>query len=92
MCPTASRWNSSGGSGSHQQDWLNAVREGRPAGSPFDYGGRLTEIGLLGVIALRFPGRRLQYDEKAARFTDCDEANPLLDPPYRTGWDQPGNA
>src|SRR4051794_13645 len=72
--------------GSHQQDWLNAIRKGRQAGSPFEYGGRLTEIGLLGVIALRMPGRKLRYDEKAVHFTNCDEANRWLNPPYRRGW------
>ncbi len=72
--------------GSHQQDWLNAVREGRQAGSPFEYGGRLSEIGLLGVIAIRMAGQRLEYDEKAIRFTNSDEANRWLDPPYRSGW------
>lgn len=71
---------------SHQQDWLNAVREGRPAGSPFDYGGRLSEIGLLGVIAIRMTGQKLEYDEKAMRFTNVEQANRWLSPPYRTGW------
>ena len=72
--------------GGHQRDWLDAVREGRPAGSPFEYGGRLSEIGLLGVIAVRMSGKKLQYDERAMRFLNCDEANKLLDPPYRSGW------
>jgi predicted dehydrogenase len=72
--------------GGHQHDWLNAIREGRPAGSPFEYGGRLTEIGLLGAIAIRMTGKKLQYDEQAIRFTNCDEANPLLDPLARAGW------
>jgi predicted dehydrogenase len=72
--------------GSHQQDWLNAIREDRQAGSPFEYGGRLSEIGVLGVIAIRMTGQKLQYDEKATRFTNCDEANRWLNPPYRSGW------
>jgi hypothetical protein len=72
--------------GGHQRDWLDAVREGRPAGSPFEYGGRLSEIGLLGAIAVRVSGKKLQYDEQAMRFTNCDQANRLLDPPYRSGW------
>ena len=71
---------------SHQKEWLQAIREGRPAGSPFEYGGRLTEIGLLGVIALRLPGQKLQYDEKAMRFTNHEEANRWLNPPSRAGW------
>jgi predicted dehydrogenase len=70
----------------HYRDWLNAIREGRPASSPFDYGARLSEIGLLGAIAVRFPGVTLRYDPVAVKFTNCDEANALLNPPYRAGW------
>ncbi len=72
--------------GNHQRDWLDAVRAGRQSGSPFEYGGRLSEIGLLGVIAIRMSGQKLAYDEKAMRFTNNDEANRLLSPPFRSGW------
>jgi predicted dehydrogenase len=71
----------------HHPDWLLAIREGRPAGSGFDYGGPLTELGLLGLIAIRFAGRRLEWDAEQTRFTNCDEANPLVDPPARSGWE-----
>jgi predicted dehydrogenase len=71
---------------SHQKDWLNAIRDGKQAGSPFEYGGRLSEIGLLGVIAIRMGGKKLQYDERKMQFTNSDEATKLLDPPYRKGW------
>ncbi len=41
----------------HHQDWLDAIRTGRKAGSDFfAYGAPLTEIGMLGVIAGRFAG------------------------------------
>jgi len=70
----------------HHQDWLQAIREGRPAGSNFDYGGPLTEIALLGAIAIRFPGTKLEWDAENMRFTNCDEANQYVDPPYREGW------
>ena len=72
--------------GSHQKDWLDAIREGRPASSPFDYGARLSEVGLLGMVAIRMSGTKLQYDEKAMRFTNSEEANRWLNPPYRAGW------
>lgn len=72
--------------GGHHRDWLNAIREGREASSPFSYGARLTEIALLGAIAARFAGTELQYDGKAARFTNSDAANRLLRRPYRGGW------
>jgi hypothetical protein len=70
----------------HHQDWLLAIREGRPAGSNFDYGGPLTEIGLLGMIAIRFPGTQLQWDSDNMRFANCDEANAYVAPEYREGW------
>lgn len=70
----------------HHQDFLSAIREGRKAGSDFAYGGPLTEIALLGVIAMGFPGRKLTWDAAAARFTDCDEANRPIAPTYRIGW------
>jgi len=70
----------------HYKNWLNAIREGRQAVSPFEYGARLSEIGLLGVIAMRMTGRKLEYDAKAMKFTNCKEANKWLNPPYRKGW------
>lgn len=70
----------------HHADWLLAIREGRPAGSNFDYGGPLTEIALLGVIAIQFPGQKLEWDAANMRFTNFEEANALVSPPYREGW------
>ncbi len=70
----------------HYKDWLNAIREGRQASSPFEYGARLSEVGLLGMIAIRMAGRRLEYDAKSMKFTNCDEASKWLNPPYRKGW------
>ena len=68
-------------SGGNCKDWLNAVRAGKHTNcAPFSYGGRLSEIGLLGTIAMRFHGKRLTYDEKAMRFTNNDEANKFLQP------------
>ena len=74
----------------HHGDWLAAIREGRQASSSFDYGGPLTELGLLGAIAIRCPGRSLDWDAEAMRFTNCPEANALVDPPYRSGWSLSG--
>ena len=70
----------------HHWDWLEAIRTGRPAGSNFDYGGPLTELGLLGAIAVRFPTQELKWDAEAMSFTNFSEANALLNPPYRDGW------
>jgi predicted dehydrogenase len=73
--------------GDPYQDFCSAIREKRKAGSDFaDYGGPLTEVALLGIIAMSFPGRPLTWDSEKATFTDCDEANRTLHPVYRTGW------
>jgi hypothetical protein len=70
----------------HAWDWADAIRTGRQAGSNFDYGGPLTQVALLGLIALRFPGQTLKWDNARARFTNNDSANTFVNPPYREGW------
>jgi hypothetical protein len=70
----------------HHWDWLEAIRTGRQAGSNFDYGGPLTEIALLGAIAIRFPEQELKWDAEKMRFTNIAEANAFVSPPYREGW------
>ena len=70
----------------HAWDWVDAIRNGRPAGSNFEYGGALTQVALIGAIAIRFPDTTLQWDAKAVRFTNCDAANAYINPPYRKGW------
>jgi hypothetical protein len=39
-----------------------------------------------GLHAVRYRGQKLLYDEHAMRFTNLEEANRWLDPPYRDGW------
>jgi len=70
----------------HHADWVAAIRDGKAAGSDFSYGGPLTEIALLGVIAMRLSGQRLDWDGANMRFTNSDEANKLLTPTFRMGW------
>ena len=70
----------------HAWDWLDAIRGGRQAGSNFGYGGPLSQAALLGVIALRFPGETLKWDDQKMRFTNHAGANALVAPPYRQGW------
>ncbi len=72
--------------GHHQKDWLTAIREGRQAGSNFEYGGALSEIGLLAMIAIRRPGKRLEWDAQAMQFKNDALANTLIKPVYRAGW------
>jgi predicted dehydrogenase len=71
---------------SHQQDWLDAIRKGTKAGSDFSYGGPLSEIAMLGVIAIKLAGTKLEWDAAGMRFTNCPEANQYVDLPSRAGW------
>lgn len=70
----------------HAWDWIEAIRTGRQAGSNFDYGGPLTQVALLGLIAIRFPDQTLLWDNQAARFTNHEAANAHLTSAYRAGW------
>ena len=70
----------------HEADFLQAIRTGGRSSADFDYSARLTEIMLVGNIALlvREP---LHYDFRAGRFTNSDRANHLLTRSPRAGWD-----
>ena len=70
----------------HHQDWINACKGGSPASSNFDYGGGLTELALLGVLAARMKNRKLYWDSENLRITNDEEANALVKPEYREGW------
>jgi len=70
----------------HHQDWLEAIRKGRKAGSDFAYGGPLSELAMLGIIAMKLQGAKLQWDGEKMQFPNCAAANQLLNPPYREGW------
>lgn len=75
--------------GTHEGDWIRACKEGSdglPASSSFEYGAALTEMVLLGMIAIRLKDQRLEWDSKRLTFRNNDEANYLLHPPYRDGW------
>jgi hypothetical protein len=70
----------------HHNDWVNAIRSGKKAGSDFAYGGPLTELAMLGVIGIKFPGQKLEWDTENVRFRNFSEANAFLNPPSREGW------
>ncbi len=71
---------------SHEQNWIDACKGGEPACSNFDHAGPLTEMILLGNIALRYPGERLEWDGKNMKVTNLDEANQYVRSQYRHGW------
>lgn len=71
--------------GSHEQDWIRACKGGPPAGSNFDYAAPLTELVLLGNLALR-TGKKLYWDGPNLRVTNVPEANAFVRAEARAGW------
>jgi predicted dehydrogenase len=69
----------------HYREFAAAAKGGPPANCNFDFGGRLTEVALLGTIAQR-TGNVLEWDSAAGTFND-EGANNLIQPPRRKGWD-----
>jgi hypothetical protein len=69
----------------HYKEWIEACKGGQPAGANFDYAGSLTEVVLLGNVALR-TGMKLYWDAPNMRITNVPEANDLLRTEYRQGW------
>lgn len=70
----------------HHRDWLDACKGGTPASANFEYGAALTEIGLLGLVAMR-TGKKMYWDAKAMKSTNIPEAEKLVNGVYRSGWE-----
>jgi hypothetical protein len=70
----------------HYRDWLRACKGGVPTCSNFSIAGPYAEWVTLGAIAYRFKGK-LEYDAKAMRITNNPEADKLLKPVFRPGWE-----
>jgi predicted dehydrogenase len=70
----------------HHRDWLYACKGGPPGGSNFEYGARLTEITLLGVLALR-TGRRIEWDAASMKAKGVPAADAVIKESYRKGWE-----
>jgi hypothetical protein len=54
----------------HHRDWLDACKGGPAASSNFGYGAPLTEVGLLGLVALRVK-KKIYWDAKAMKATNA---------------------
>ncbi len=70
----------------HHRDWIDACKGGEPASSNFGYGAKLTEIGLLGVLALRLR-KPIEWDAAAMAVRGMPEADRLVRGTYRKGWE-----
>ena len=70
----------------HQQDWIRACKGGDPGVSQFSVATKYIEWLVLGAVAVQVPGKLL-WDGKNMRFTNSAEANKLIRPAERKGWE-----
>jgi predicted dehydrogenase len=70
----------------HHADWLRACKGGPAASGNFEYGARITELVLLGNVALRV-GKRIEWDAAQMKATNAPETDRLLKDTYRKGWE-----
>lgn len=69
----------------HYEEWINACKGGPKALSNFDVSGPLTEMVLLGNVALR-TRRSIEWDARGLKIKGDPEATALLSKKYRKGW------
>jgi len=70
----------------HQQDWIRACKGGAPGVSQFSVTSKYVEWLGLGTVAQEVPGKLL-WDSRNMRFSNSQEANKLLTPFVRKGWE-----
>ena len=76
----------------HHKEWLNACKGGPAARSNFDWAGPLTEVVLMGNVALKMEkqlyekGLKLHIDGPNMKVTNLPEANRYIRDEYREGW------
>lgn len=66
----------------HVEEWIAACKGGTPAGSNFNYAGPLTELVLLGNLAVR-SGQKIKMDPETLRVTNVPSANMYIRNGYR---------
>ena len=69
----------------HEMNWVDAAKGTAPASCPFEYAAHLTEVMLLGIVALR-AGRKIEYDAANMRVVNVPDANQYLAREPRAGW------
>jgi len=69
----------------HHRDWLDACQGGEKPHGGFDYSAHLTEVVLLGNVAVR-TGKKIQWDGLNMKATNAPEAEELIHPIFHNGW------
>ncbi|QHT72285.1 Gfo/Idh/MocA family oxidoreductase [Rhodocytophaga rosea] len=70
----------------HYHHFVEACLGGEKTESHFAQSGPMTEAILLGTVALRVPGKVLEWDSDKMKFPNDAQANQYLNRSYRKGW------
>jgi predicted dehydrogenase len=73
----------------HHKEWIEAVKTQGETTCNFEYGGTLTEAGLLGNVSYRAGKQKLEWDAENLKATNCPEADQFIQREYRKGWELP---
>jgi hypothetical protein len=70
------------------EEWIDACKTGQKSTTDFSYSGTLTEVMLLGNIAIRMQDKNtiLEWDPVKMEFPNLPDANEFLQTKYRDGW------
>ena len=70
------------------EEWIEAIKAGKKSTTDFSYSAALTEMMLLGNIAVLMQehNTKLLWDREKMEFTNLPEANQYLHKEYRSGW------
>ncbi len=69
----------------HHAEWIEACKTGKPTGTNFDYSAQLTELVLIGNVALR-AGRKIEWDSAGLKIINGSLDDPFIHREYRPGW------
>ncbi|MEM9159328.1 MAG: Gfo/Idh/MocA family oxidoreductase [Verrucomicrobiota bacterium] len=70
------------------KEWIDAIKGGPEPGANFEYAARLTEVVLLGNLALRL-GKPVRWNPNEMKVEGQPEADRMIKREYRDGWSFP---
>ncbi|MFW6139841.1 MAG: Gfo/Idh/MocA family protein [Acidobacteriota bacterium] len=70
------------------EEWVEAIKKGEKSTTDFSYSGLLTEVMLLGNVAVgtKKHNTKLEWDGENMEFKNLPEANEFIHTEYRKGW------
>lgn len=66
--------------------WVNACKGAKPGPANFETQAPVSEAFLLGCLAQRLPGERMEWDSAAMRVTSSEKTNQYVNPVWRGNW------